>query len=277
MPLNEFISQLSANLSREQKAFPSKELCRQFVDDLYALLFEFSNGKTREGTKLKLKFKKLTRSFSRLLKCSIDSAPERKKATELFFDALPPVYDMLMQDAEAILAADPAADSLEEIILAYPGFFATYVYRIAHQLHKQNLLLHARIMSEYAHSKTGIDIHPAAIIGHSFVIDHGTGIVVGQTSEVGNHVTIYQGVTLGALAVSKAEASVKRHPTIGDNVVIYAGATILGGKTVIGAGSIIGGNVWLTNSVSPNYVVYHKSEVHIKDNNPFPEPLNFVI
>jgi serine O-acetyltransferase len=135
----------------------------------------------------------------------------------------------------------------------------------------------SRFFTEYAHSKTGIDIHPAATIGRSFSIDHGTGIVIGETTIIGNHVKIYQGVTLGALNVSKSIATMKRHPTIEDNVVIYAGATILGGTTIVGAGSIIGGNVWLTYSVPPNSVVYHKSEVHVKDNNPFPEPLNYSI
>jgi serine O-acetyltransferase len=175
------------------------------------------------------------------------------------------------------LNSDPAAKSIEEVITAYPGFFATFVYRMAHLLCQHECILLSRFFTEYAHSKTGIDIHPAAVIGRSFSIDHGTGVVIGETTIIGDHVKVYQGVTLGALNVSKAIASTKRHPTIEDNVVIYAGATILGGNTVVGSGSIIGGNVWLTNSVPPNSVVYHKSEVHVKDNNPFPEPLNFVI
>jgi serine O-acetyltransferase len=182
-----------------------------------------------------------------------------------------------LEDAHAILNSDPAAKSIEEVVTAYPGFFATFVYRIAHLLCQQQCILLSRFFTEYAHSKTGIDIHPAAKIGHPFAIDHGTGIVIGETTVIGDHVKLYQGVTLGALNVSKSIASTKRHPTIEDGVVIYAGATILGGSTVVGAGSIIGGNVWLTYSVPPNSVVYHKSEVHVKDNNPFPEPLNFVI
>ncbi|MGZ5287076.1 MAG: serine O-acetyltransferase, partial [Flavisolibacter sp.] len=183
----------------------------------------------------------------------------------------------LLLDAKAIADSDPAARSEQEVIATYPGFFATYVYRIAHFLWQEGYRLLPRFFTEYAHSKTGIDIHPAAVIGSSFAIDHGTGIVIGETSVIGNYVKIYQGVTLGALNVSKSGANIKRHPAIEDQVVIYAGATILGGSTVVGSGSIIGGNVWLTYSVPSNSVVYHKSEVHVKDNNPFPEPLNFVI
>jgi len=134
-----------------------------------------------------------------------------------------------------------------------------------------------RFFSEYAHSKTGIDIHPGATIGSSFFIDHGTGIVIGETTIIGNNVKIYQGVTLGALSVSKDKARLQRHPSIEDNVTIYSGATILGGETVIGHDSVIGGNVWLTNSVQPFSVVYHKSDVIIRDKNPLPEALNFVI
>lgn len=187
------------------------------------------------------------------------------------------MYDQLLLDATAILQSDPAAKSIEEVMAAYPGFFATVVYRLAHLLWQQNIPVLPRYFTEYAHSRTGIDIHPGASIGHSFAIDHGTGVVIGETTVIGNGVKIYQGVTLGALNVSKENASVKRHPTIQDDVVIYAGATILGGNTTIGKGSIIGGNVWLTYSVPAASIVYHKSEINVKDSNNFPEPLNFVI
>jgi serine O-acetyltransferase len=160
---------------------------------------------------------------------------------------------------------------------AYPGFYATVVYRLTNQLWKQGIPFLPRFFSEYAHSKTGIDIHPGAEIGDSLAIDHGTGIVIGETTIIGNNVKLYQGVTLGALNVAKDCASMKRHPTIEDDVIIYSGATILGGETVIGKGSVIGGNVWLTYSVPANSVVYHKSEIKVKDKEPFPEPLNFVI
>jgi serine O-acetyltransferase len=195
----------------------------------------------------------------------------------MFFDALPALYQKLLKDAEAILQSDPAAKSIGEVMAAYPGFYATVVYRLSNQLWKQGITLLPRLFSEYAHSRTGIDIHPGAEIGEAFSIDHGTGIVIGETTTIGDNVKIYQGVTLGALNVSKDKASMKRHPTIEDNVIIYSGATILGGQTIIGKGSVIGGNVWLTNSVPSNSVVYHKSEIHVKDNHQFPEPLNFVI
>ena len=187
------------------------------------------------------------------------------------------LHDKLEDDLKAIFEFDPAAQSRSEVLLSYPGFFAIAVYRIAHELWNSHVPLLPRMLSEYVHGKTGIDIHPGSLIGERFFIDHGTGIVIGETSIIGNDVKIYQGVTLGALSVSKAEASVKRHPTIGNNVTIYANATILGGNTVIGNGSVIGGNVWITNYVPPNSLVYHKSEISIKTREPFPEPLNFVI
>jgi serine O-acetyltransferase len=183
----------------------------------------------------------------------------------------------LFEDAEAILASDPAARSLSEVIVAYPGFYATVIYRVSHCIWSLGVTILPRLFCEFAHSKTGIDIHPGAQIGKAFAIDHGTGIVIGESTVIGNNVKMYQGVTLGALNVLKESASTKRHPTIEDDVILYSGATILGGETVIGRGSIIGGNVWLTNSVPPNSVVYHKSEIKVKDREPFPEPLNFVI
>jgi serine O-acetyltransferase len=168
----------------------------------------------------------------------------------------------LANDVRAAHQGDPAAKSYDEIIFSYPGLFAVTVYRVAHQLYKQNLPLIPRIMTEYAHSVTGIDIHPGASLGESFFIDHGTGAVIGETTEIGNRVRIYQGVTLGALSVPREEVDElrnrKRHPTIEDDVVIYSGATILGGETVIGARSVIGGNVWITESVPPDTRVYLK-------------------
>lgn len=187
------------------------------------------------------------------------------------------LHQKLEDDLKAIFEFDPAAKSRSEVLISYPGFFAIAVYRMAHELWQNDVQVLPRMMSEYVHGRTGIDIHPGAIIGERFFIDHGTGIVIGETSVIGNDVKIYQGVTLGALSVSKAEASVKRHPTIGNDVTIYANATILGGATVIGDGSIIGGNVWITNSVPANSLVYHKSEITIKSREVFPEPLNFVI
>ena len=168
----------------------------------------------------------------------------------------------LGRDVVAAREGDPAAKSYDEIIFSYPGLFAITVYRIAHQLYHQGVPLIPRIMTEYAHSRTGIDIHPGAHIGESFFIDHGTGIVIGETTEIGDRVRIYQGVTLGALSLPRGSLEglrdKKRHPTIKDDTVIYSGATILGGKTVIGARSVIGGNVWITESVPPDTKVFLK-------------------
>jgi serine O-acetyltransferase len=187
------------------------------------------------------------------------------------------IHHQLEEDLKAIFRFDPAAKSRSEVLVAYPGFFAIAVYRIANKLWKMKVPLLPRMLSEYVHGKTGIDIHPGATIGSRFFIDHGTGIVIGETAVIGNDVRIYQGVTLGSLSVLKAEADIKRHPTIGDDVTIYANATILGGRTHIGNGSVIGGNVWITHSVPENALVYHKSEATIKTKEVFPEPLNFVI
>lgn len=185
--------------------------------------------------------------------------------TEHFFQHLPGIYDRIMEDVSAMYEGDPAAKSREEVIRTYPGFYAIAAYRIAHELHRLGVQGVPRIITEHAHSKTGIDIHPAARIGHHFCIDHGTGIVIGETAVIGDHVKLYQGVTLGALSVSKEDAEKKRHPTIEDRVVVYAGATILGGETVIGHDSIVGGNVWLTRSVPPYSKIYYQSKMYRGD------------
>jgi len=171
---------------------------------------------------------------------------------------LPELRRKIHLDVEAAFEGDPAAKSHEEVILAYPGLEAISIHRFAHELWIRNIPLLPRMMSEYIHGKTGIDIHPGATIGESFFIDHGTGVVIGETTVIGKNVKIYQGVTLGALSVRKELSHKKRHPTIEDEVTIYAGATILGGETVIGRGSVIGGNVWITESVPPYSRVYNK-------------------
>ncbi len=176
-------------------------------------------------------------------------AEAEQLARAFFFEHLPHVARMAWQDARATLAGDPAAQSLGEVVATYPGVQATVVYRMAHVLYTLGVPILPRMMTEIAHLRTGIDIHPGAQIGESFCIDHGTGIVIGETSVIGKRVKLYQGVTLGALSVKKELASAKRHASVGDDVVIYANATILGGDTVIGDGSVIGGNVWLTESV----------------------------
>ncbi|MCY7353361.1 MAG: serine acetyltransferase [Cytophagaceae bacterium] len=180
-----------------------------------------------------------------------------------FMDGLPEIYRVLNTDVQAILAGDPAAHTEYEVVRAYPGFYAITFYRLAHALHELEVPLLPRVLTEYAHSKTGIDIHPEAQIGENFYIDHGTGIVIGATSVIGNRVKFYQGVTLGALSVSKEMASLKRHPTVEDDVIIYANATILGGETIIGHGSVVGGNVWLTKSIPPYTKIYHHGEVKV--------------
>jgi len=171
---------------------------------------------------------------------------------------------LLAMDIRAAYEGDPAARGFDEIIFSYPGLFAVTIYRIAHRLHHQGVPMIPRIMTEFAHSHTGIDIHPGSQIGESFFIDHGTGVVIGETTVIGNHVRLYQGVTLGALSLSREECESlrnrKRHPTIEDDVIIYANATVLGGETVIGARSVIGGNVWITHSVPPDTEVFLKKQ-----------------
>jgi serine O-acetyltransferase len=182
------------------------------------------------------------------------------------FDRLPAIRAALMEDAEATVSGDPAARDLDEVVRAYPGFVATAAYRVAHVLNGRGAALLARMIAAAAHRLTGIDIHPAATIGRRFCIDHGTGVVIGETSVLGDDVKLYQGVTLGGMSVRKADAARKRHPTIGDRVVIYSGATILGGETTVGHDSVIGGNVWLTRSVPPfSRLSYQVDSVSIGD------------
>lgn len=216
-------------------------------------------------------YHQLSRENLKSLKSVADNKEDEKKlvdkSIELTFAILkkiPEIRARLRGDVRAAYEGDPAAKSLDEIIVSYPGIEAVALHRVAHELHLLNVPLIPRIMSEYAHSKTGIDIHPGATIGDNFFIDHGTGVVIGETTEIGNDVRLYQGVTLGALSIKKdssgnIERGKKRHPTIGDNVIIYSGATILGGKTVVGEHSIIGGSVWLTESVPPYTILLNKA------------------
>ncbi|MDX8568479.1 serine O-acetyltransferase [Elizabethkingia sp. HX XZB] len=270
-----FIEQIFQRKKNASYGFFDKNKAEAFVEELYQLLFLPQHINMEET--LRNNFEELQNKLFELIKNTTDDKLFAERQVEVLFDALPEIYDRLILDAESILEFDPATESLEEILLAYPGFFATYVYRVSHQLWRQKIRTLPRILSEYGHSKTGIDIHPGAMIGEHFFIDHGTGIVIGETSVIGNNVKIYQGVTLGALNVSKDKANQKRHPNIEDNVIIYSGATILGGETTIGRDSIIGGNVWITQDVPSNSLVYNKSEIRIKDNNPLPESLTFVI
>ena len=238
-----------------------KEDVRDFLEQLTTSLYPSRSGRVyRVYNQATLK-----RKLTRLLE-PMASRMENSVETVIrdFFMRVPFLKADMDNDARSIAENDPAASGVAEVILAYPGFYAIMVYRLAHELFKLGVPLLPRMISEQAHSTTGIDIHPGATIGKSFFIDHGTGIVIGETSIIGNRVKLYQGVTIGALNVTKALATVKRHPTIEDDVVIYAGATILGGSTIVGHDSIIGGNVWLTESVFPFSLVYHKSEVRIR-------------
>ncbi|WP_027372384.1 MULTISPECIES: serine O-acetyltransferase EpsC [Chryseobacterium] len=272
---NHLIERIHRSKQNNIHGFFDKIKTKKWVKDLYETLF--LPQKDHSEDQLKKNFETLHNTLFELTHVVTGNQKLAETHTQKFFASLPELYDLLVLDAQSIMEFDPAADSLEEVYLAYPGFFATYVYRISHQLWKQEVKILPRVISEYAHSKTGIDIHPGAEIGKSFFIDHGTGIVIGETTIIGNHVKIYQGVTLGALNVSKEKAHQKRHPTIEDDVIIYSGATILGGNTTIGRESIIGGNVWITQNVPANSLVYHKSEIKIKDNTSLPESLTFVI
>lgn len=202
--------------------------------------------------------------------------PEQQ--TDAFLAELPVVRRKLEQDANFMFEGDPAGHSVEEVISSYPGFYAIAVYRLASVLLKQGIPLVPRMMSASAQGTTGVDIHPGASIDSPVSIDHGTGVVIGETARVAHHVKLFQGVTLGALTVEKGLENSKRHPTIEDHVVIYSNSTILGGETRIGAHSVIGGNVFLTKSVAPYSVVYHRAEISIRSKNkPENEPINFVI
>lgn len=271
--LTELIISEKASL---KNSLPKKK-AEHFIDNLYRLLFNLDATPCECEYEVAQRLKAKELEFSGIIYDYLKDNEVAQKETLSFFNSIENIYLTLLHDAQAILDNDPAAQNLEEVYIAYPGFYAIVVHRFAHQLWLQNLKLLARVWSEFAHSKTGIDIHPGAKIGNNFCIDHGTGIVIGETCVIGNNVKIYQGVTLGALSVSKDKMNAVRHPRIGDNVVIYSGATILGGQTHIGHDSTIGGNVWLTESVEPFTVMYYKSEVITKQKNLSPEPIFFHI
>ncbi|MCC6459991.1 MAG: serine acetyltransferase [Saprospiraceae bacterium] len=272
--LEEFFYQLDTDRTRFAALIPSKSEAEALADDLFNFLFPVQCHHPRPA---KVQYAMLHDDLEQLLKPLLHrkNGAAGKLAAQ-FFNQLPRVRTALLEDAEAIQQFDPAATCLEEVIATYPGFYAISMYRIAHELHHLGTPLLPRIFSEYIHSKTGIDIHPAASIGRSFFIDHGTGVVIGATAVIGNNVKLYQGVTLGALQVDKSLANVKRHPTIEDNCIVYANSTILGGKTVIGHDSVIGGNTWITESVPPNSIVLHQPQVKVRSK-VAQEPWNFVI
>jgi len=251
-------------ICRKDERFPSKKMIIEFIRNvttfLYPVLAEMDNP-CRSPRKVKGSLCRILSS----VRANLAQPPEI--IADRFMDALNGIKQQVDADASFIMEGDPAATSLDEVIITYPGFYAILVYRLANKLALLEVPLIPRIMTEYAHSLTGIDIHPKATIDSPFFIDHGTGVVIGETSVIGRRVKLYQGVTIGALSVSKDMAGKKRHPTIEDDVVIYAGSTILGGETVIGHDSIIGGNVWLTSSVPPYSLVYHENVMKIRDRN----------
>lgn len=246
-----------------------------FPGYFYEQEFDKPNAEYYLGNKVIDLYKLLSRQIA---KCKMHDCNEKKSVCSRcttvgkdeaikFLEKIPNLREKLYFDCHAALNGDPAAKSIDEIIFCYPGFLAITIYRIAHELYVQNIPLLPRMLTEYAHTLTGCDIHPGAKIGESFFIDHATGVVIGETTIIGNNVKIYQGVTLGALSFKRDKTgnlirNQKRHPTICDNVVIYANATILGGDTIIGENSIIGGNVWITESVPPNTkVIINTSEL----------------
>ena len=238
---------------------PSPRLIEDWLDGMLEFLFpELSTLRFASEQAFRLHYRTNDLKLYTILDGLSDHLPVPSDTIRQEFERqLPTIRATLLEDAAAILAGDPAATSRVEVITTYPGFYALAVHRLAHQLHQQGVILLARMLSEIAHGNTGIEIHPAARIGRRFCIDHGTGIVIGETVEIADDVKMYQGVTLGALSVKKEMARTKRHPTIEQEVVIYAGATILGGDTVIGAGSIIGGNTWIVKSVPPRSRIYY--------------------
>lgn len=267
--------------ARRKHHLPSqvRPLAQAFAPQLLGVLFPHfaatvvcsEDAVTEDLIELGESLARLERSIATLH----ETMPE--KLVEHFLAALPEVHERLEEDAQAIFDGDPAAKSIDEVILTYPGFYAIAMYRAAHALHRLGLPLLPRLLTEHAHEKTGVDIHPGATIGRRFCIDHGTGIVVGETTVIGDDVKLYQGVTLGAVTVEKALADKKRHPTLERGVIIYAGATILGGATVVGHDSIVAGNAFLTQSVPPNSIVSRRSEIRPRSAGGGVEELDWVI
>lgn len=252
------IQKIISNKNRPHLDFSLKDKTEKFTTNLFYTLFDANTCVAKNIEQLEIDFKEIYN-----LACIINDG----KCTEIwgkFLLKLPEILENLNLDAQELVNNDPASNNIEEVYLAYPGFYAIAIYRFSHELFKLDTPVIPRLMSEYAHSKTGTDIHPGATIGKYFFIDHATGTVIGETCVIKDHVKIYQGVTLGALQVEKSMKNTKRHPTVEDNVTIYANATILGGNTVIGKNSIIGGNVWITESIPENSLVYHKPETKLK-------------
>lgn len=276
----EAVGELSAKYQSEEllrgkdgRNLPNRAAVIDIVRDMRAVMFPGYFGydtsasifpKHYLGYRLNDLFDRLCAQIRIALRFSKEIENEKEEAeriTAAFIKKLPKVQELLLKDVQAGFDGDPAAKSKEEVVFSYPGFMAIYTYRIAHLLYEEGVPFIPRIMTEYAHGKTGIDINPGADIGEYFFIDHGTGVVIGETTTIGNNVKLYQGVTLGALSTRKGQqlSGVKRHPTIGDNVTIYANSTVLGGETVIGENSIVAGNTFITESIPANTKVSAKS------------------
>ena len=241
---------------------PSQVAVRRFVDELTNVMFPVRDDKHISEVQIAARWEKLQQDFLKII-CPLCSCKQVdcKELTQKFFSEIPLVYTGLVRDAEMYSTCDPASYCIEEVILCYPGFYAIMVYRIAHIAYRLQIPVLPRVMTEYAHSQTGIDINPGAKIGEYFFIDHGTGVVVGETTIIGDNVKLYQGATLGALSPAgmATNPNVRRHPKVGNNVVIYANSTLLGGATEIGDNVVVGGNAFLTSSVAPNTVVSVKN------------------
>lgn len=231
-----------------------------FTKELFYSLYEITNVESEQSQKIRKQCIEILEELDHI---------EAQQIWDVFIEQFPEIQKKLALDAQAAFDKDPAATSVKEVYLAYPGFYAIAIYRMSHVLLTMGVDILPRMMSEYAHGVTGTDIHPGAQIGDSFFIDHATGIVIGQTAVIKNQVSIYQGVTLGGVQVNKELSNVKRHPTIEDNVTIYANATILGGDITIGENSIIGANVWITESIPPNSIVSHQSAIKTKIRNSY--------
>ena len=277
-------------IREHKRIFPRRAIIYRLMDEIRCLMFPgYFDDETLAGvSSANLVGERLLR-IERVLSdqvcrallygdCDLDENVARERAAEIadeFVDELPRIQRLILTDAEAAFEGDPAAHSREEVILTYPGLRAIFVHRIAHELYVRNVPLIPRLMSEKAHSETGIDIHPGASIGEYFFIDHGTGVVIGETTIIGVHGKIYQGVTLGATSTRKGQAlsGVKRHPTLGDYVTVYSNASVLGGDTVIGSGSVIGGSAFVVESVPENGRVFVKDQEVVIRQFGAPEPV----
>jgi len=257
----EIINEISKHKKNPNIKVRLKERTEFFTNLLYYTLFD-------SETNVAVHIEELEKTFEEL----VDMAcwKHEKPCSSIwhsYLEKLPEILQKLHLDAQAFVDNDPAANSIEEVYLAYPGFYAIAIYRLSHELYRFGLPLVPRLMTEYAHRLSGTEINAGAQIGNSFFIDHATGTIIGETTVIKDHVKIYQGVTLGALSVKREFRNTKRHPTVEDNVIIYANATILGGATVIGANSIVGGNVWITSSVPKNSIISSTRDTKIKTAN----------